>query len=152
MFDDYELYHGVVLRQIVIGAPYGARIKPFEREGRINAYAINGRIGLFIKHSSKRITPWPFTFHLDQVSDLLDLEATYPQTFIAFVCGTDGLVVLDVATLHQLVSFQESETAWIRVSRKPRSMYSVAGNNAELPNKVARGTGILLDAVQKSRT
>lgn len=149
MFDEYEQYHGVVLRQIIVGTMHGVRIKPFGHEGRINAYGINGRIGLFIKHSSKRMSPWPFTFHIDQVADLLDLEARHPECFAAFVCGTDGVVVLDIPTLHQLVSFEESESAWIRISRKPRSMYDVSGNRAELPNKVGRGTTIVLSAIER---
>ncbi len=74
MFDEYELYQGVVLRQIVVGAHAAVRVTPFERDGRVNAYVLNDSIGLFIKHSSKRLPPWSFTFHLEQVADLLDLE------------------------------------------------------------------------------
>jgi hypothetical protein len=151
MFDDYELYQGVVLRQIVVGAPRSVRFRPFEREGRINAYALNDRIGLFIKHSSKRLSPWPFTFHIEQVADLLDLESSFTNSFVAFVCGQDGLVTIDVATLHNLVSFEGTESAWIRISRKPRSMYTVVGNRDELPNKVGNGAALILDALQTFR-
>lgn len=151
MFDDYELYQGIALRQIVVAANKAVQVTPFERDGRVNAYVLDGNVGLFIKHSSKRMTPWPFTFHIEQVADLLDLEIAHPTSFVAFVCGMDGLVAIDVATLHQLVSFETSESAWIRISRKPRSMYSVSGNRDEMPNKVGRGATIIVDAIQEKR-
>ena len=117
----------------------------------MNAYVLNDSIGLFIKHSSKRLPPWSFTFHLEQVADLLDLEIAHTKSYVAFVCGMDGLVALDVATLHQLVTFEVSESAWIRIHRKPRSMYSVAGNRAELPTKIARGASTILEAISGAR-
>lgn len=148
MFDDYELYQGVVLRQIIVGAHATVRVTPFEKEGRVNAFVLNDKIGLFVKHSSKRMSPWRFTFHIEQIADLLDLEAAYFNSFVGFVCGMDGLVVIDVATLHQLVSFEDTETAWLRIDRKPRSLYDLSGNRGELPNKVPRGASLVHAALQ----
>jgi len=156
MFDEYEFYQGLVLRQLVTESELSLILRPFVREGRINAYVINGKIGVFIKHSAKRMSPWRFTFNLDQVSDLLDLEAKSLQSFVVFVCGDDGLVTLNVAVLYQIVSFQESERAWVRIERKPRSQYSVAGNKEEISQKVPTGTApiheTLLQAVKNWRT
>lgn len=147
MSDEYEFYQGVVLRQLVVSAVTSIIITPFVREGRINAFVINGKIGVFIKHSSKRMSPWRFTFTLDQIADLLDLEAACHDTFAVFVCGDDGLATLDVASLHKIVSFEDSEHAWIRFDRPPRSQYDVSANGAELPNKIARGTGPIQEAI-----
>ena len=97
MFDDYEFYQGVVLRNLIVNADFSVMVRPFVREGRISAFVINSRIGVFMKHSTKRMSPWRFTFGLDQVSDLLDLEAKYFDSFVVFICGSDGLVTLDVA-------------------------------------------------------
>lgn len=148
MFDEYEYYQGVVLRQLIVNADRSAIIRPFVKEGRINAFVVNARIGVFVKHSAKRISPWRFTFSLDQISDLLDLEGAYFDTFVVFVCGTDGMVSLDAGSLHQIVSFEDSEHAWVRIERSPRSQYGVAGNRAEFPNRVANGTSIILDALR----
>lgn len=140
MSDEYEFYQGLVLRHLVVHSELSLILRPFVREGRISAFAINGRVGLFIKHSTKRLSPWRFTFTIDQAADLLDLERKLPQSFAVFVCGDDGLLTLDIGRLHQIVTFQESEHAWVRVDRSPRSQYSVYGNRAELPFKVANGT------------
>jgi len=93
------------------------------------------------------MSPWRYSFNIEQAADLLDLEARLPKSFIVFVCGDDGLVTLDLATLHSIVSFQESEHAWVRIERKPRSQYGVAGNRAELDHKVASGTSQIYEAI-----
>src|SRR5262245_49624904 len=130
MSDEYEFYQGVVLRRLIVESETSLIIRPFVNEGRINAFVINGKVGVFIKHSAKRMSPWRFSFTLEQVADLLDLEAKAFDSFVVFVCGDDGLVTLDVASLHEIVSFEETEHAWIRVDRSPRSQYGVAGNRA----------------------
>src|SRR5882672_882988 len=100
MPDEYEFYQGAVLRQLVIESETSITFRPFVREGRINAFVLNGRVGLYVKHSSKRMSPWRFSFTIEQVADLLDLETRYPDSFIAFVCESDGIVTLSCADLH----------------------------------------------------
>ena len=84
MFDDYEFYQGVVLRNIIVGAGLSIFVRPFVREGRISAFVINSRIGVFVKHSAKLMPPWRFTFTLDQIADLLDLEAKFFKLVCCF--------------------------------------------------------------------
>lgn len=144
MLDEYEFYQGVVLRQLAVEADYSSlSFRPFVREGRINAFVVNGRVGVYLKHSSKRMSPWRFSFNIEQAADLLDLEQKFPDSFIVFVCGDDGLVTLSLADLHEVVNFQESDNAWVSISRPPRNQYELAGNKGELNNKVARGIGLI---------
>ena len=150
MLDEYEFYQGVVLRQLVIESDYSASFQPFERQGRIAAFVVNARVGVYVKHSSKRMSPWRFTFTIEQAADLLDLEHKFPDSFAVFVCGTDGLVTLSFADLHTIVSFQESENAWVSISRPPRTQYEVAGNRGELQYKVARGISAIPE-IMKAR-
>lgn len=150
MLDEYEFYQGVVLRQLAVENDYSMSVsfRPFVREGRVNAFVMNGRVGVYMKHSSKRMSPWRFTFNIEQAADLLDLEHKFPDSFMVFVCGTDGLVTLSFADLHSIVSFQESENAWVSVSRPPRTQYELAGNRGELKYKVARGIGLIPETLR----
>jgi hypothetical protein len=148
MLDDYEFYQGAVLRKLVVEGDYSTTIRPFAREGRITAFVVNGRVGVYVKHSSKRMSPWRFTFTIDQAADLLDLEQKYPDSFVTFVCGTDGIVTLSCLDLHNIVSFQESEAAWVSLSRPPRAQYELAGNKGELGSKVARGIGVIFEILK----
>jgi hypothetical protein len=151
MLDEYELYQGAVLRQLIVGTDMSLMIRPYIREGRINAFVLNGRVGIYVKHSSKRMPPWRFTFTIEQAADLLDLEVKFPESFVVLICETDGLVALSCFQLHDIVSFQASENAWVRVERPPRAQYAVAGNKGELKNKLSQGLGPILDSL-KSRS
>ncbi|SDT34473.1 hypothetical protein [Bradyrhizobium canariense] len=148
MLDEYEFYQGVVLRQLAVETDYSVSFRPFVREGRINAFVVNGRVGVYVKHSSKRMSPWRFSFTIDQAADLLDLEQRFPDSFVVFVCGTDGLVTLSFADLHTIVSFHESENAWVSVTRPPRAQYDLAGNRGELQYKVSRGIGVIPETLK----
>jgi hypothetical protein len=148
MSDEYEFYQGVVLRQLVVSADFAVMLRPYEKEGRINAFVLNGRIGVFIKHSAKRMSPWRFSFNIDQVSDLLDLTTAYSSSFVVFVCGDDGLVTLDVSTLYEIVSLQDTENAWVRIERPRRAQYAISGNKTELSNKIPNGVLQIIETIR----
>ena len=57
-------------------------------------------------------------------------------------------MTLDVARLHEIVTFDNSEKAWVAIERKRRSQYSVWGNRTELPNKIAHGTSVIQEAIR----
>ena len=109
---------------------------------------MNAKIGIYVKHSSKRMSPWRFTFTIDQAADLLDLEGKYPDSFVVFVCETDGLVALSLLQLHSIVDFQQTNNAWVSISRPPRAQYAISGNKGELDGKVPRGIGTVLETMQ----
>ena len=46
MSDEYEFYQGLVLRQLIVGSGLSLIVRPFVREGRINAFVINGKFGV----------------------------------------------------------------------------------------------------------
>jgi hypothetical protein len=96
------------------------------------------------------MSPWSFTFNIEQVADLLDLESRHFDSFVVFVCGDDGLVTLEVGDLHKIVGFEQSENAWVRIDRKPHSQYAVSGNRAELERKTANGISLVHDTIVKN--
>jgi hypothetical protein len=150
MLDEYEFYQGAVIRQLIVNSDTSMSFRPFVRLGRITAFVMNGRVGLYVKHSSKRMSPWRFTFTIEQAADLLDLEARFPNSFLVFVCEADGLVTLPFSMLHEIVNFQDSDNAWVSISRPPRAQYSVAGNREELEKKVPRGLGLIFETMKST--
>jgi hypothetical protein len=151
MFDEYERYQGLVLREIVIHTIKGVHIAPFQRSGRQRAFILNDQVAIFVKHSSKRLSPWQFTFHHEQLADLFELEAACDKLFLIFVCGPDGLATITMKEFRQIATFMDTEQAGIRIERKPRSMYGLSGNRGELQNKVQRGISIVGSALRKRR-
>jgi hypothetical protein len=151
MLDEYEFYQGAVLRQLIVGSSLSPSFRPFVREGRITAFVMNGRVGIYVKHSSKRMSPWRFSFTIEQAADLLDLEIKFPDSFLVFVCESDGLVTLSFSDLHAIVDFQQSNNAWLSISRPPRAQYQISGNSGELDRKVSRGIGPIYDVANRAR-
>ena len=144
---DQDTCQGLVLRAVIVESGRSVRVLPYNRHGRLDAFVFEDRVGVFIKYSTRTESPWRFTFHIEQVSELLDMEVEYPSAFAVFVCGADGVATIDLATLHDLVSFRETEQAWLRIERQPRSLYSIAGNRAELRSKVPRGVSPIIAAL-----
>ena len=151
MLDSFQASQGLVLREIIVGAARSVSVSPYNRFGRLDAYIFDKAVGVSIRYSTKRLSPWPFTFHIAQVSELLDLEVECRACFASFVCGIDEIVTIDMATLHELVSFKANEQAWLRIARKPRSLYSLVGNRAVLNRKVPRGATPIIDALRELR-
>jgi hypothetical protein len=151
MLDELDLVQGAVIRQIVVGSSSAVSVSPFNRSGRVNAFVIDARVGLYVKHSTKRLSPWTFTFHRDNWQELTDVQAAHNDTFIALVCGKDGVATIDMGILSDLVTFESTDQAWLRVERTPRSMYSVSGNRNELARKISRGVAPVSLALQQAR-
>jgi len=95
------------------------------------------------------MSPWRFSFNIEQAADLLDLEQKFPDSFVVFVCGDDGLVTLSFGDLHEIVDFQESDNAWVSIARPPRAQYELTGNKGELGNKVARGISLIPETIKE---
>lgn len=152
MLDDLELIQGAVLRQIVVGASAPVRLAPLSNAGRINTFVVDESVGVHVKHSTKRMSPWLFTFHVDQLAELVEMQKSHKNSFVALVCGMDGVATLDMTTLQSLINFDSSEQAWIRVSRQRRSMYGISGNHSDLSHKVARGVSSVHSALEQHRS
>ena len=58
MTPDYQFYHGALLHEIITTAGREVRIELRNLHGRADAYVLDGTVGLLIKHSALRITPF----------------------------------------------------------------------------------------------
>jgi hypothetical protein len=63
MISEFEFFHGVVFARMlhVTQRQLAISIKPYSASDNA-AYLINGTIGIYIKYSSKRLSPWRFSF------------------------------------------------------------------------------------------
>ena len=151
MISEFEYYHGVVLRSMIVTSPSGLSIEVNDESGRVNNYIINGRIGIHIKHSAKRLTPWQYSFSVAHLQEILELRRETESVWLVFVCGPDGVVAI---TLNEFSSITESRPGGvvpIRVDRGRNKMYRVMGNAGALPFTKARGVvPIVADAISQS--
>ena len=127
---EYERYHGLVIRSLVLHLKYGVQIKVLDAHGIVNSFVLNNVVGLYIKHCSKRITPWIFSFTPDNLTELSLLRENTTSVFVALVCGPDGFLVLSLEDIQLLADKKQAANALtIHVARRKRQMYIVGGKN-----------------------
>jgi hypothetical protein len=129
---EVERYHGVVLARLVRGG--GKRSVSIEPQADSRAaYLIDGRVGLFVKYSTSRLSPWAFTFSNNHRLELERLRKSSRTVLVALVCGNDGVACLTLSELRGLLEVGPGGVAAIRASRGRRQKYVIrAGSRKNL--------------------
>jgi hypothetical protein len=145
-----EFYHGAVLARLVRGRiSQGVTIRAYEA-GR-SGYILNESIGLYVKYSANRLTPWSFNFSSEHQEEISNLKSECTTLFVALVCGEDGIACLSQLEYRALLDDQFESTGWIKVSRRTREKYLLTGSDAqrkfkvgdnEFPSKVHEALGL----------
>ncbi len=135
MIHEFEFYHGAVLAKIALDGK-GADIQAYNSPSR-SSYVINKNVGLYIKHSTNRLTPWSFSFSHEHQDEIQKMKDEFGQVFVALVCGKDGIACLSFDELKHVLDDIHGDYEWIRVSRRPREKYTIKGSNGKLRFKVA---------------
>jgi hypothetical protein len=145
MIRDYEKYHGIVLRALVAESSQPLTIAVDDIHGRINGYVVNQRVAIYIKHSSKRLTPWRFGFSSDHIGELNYLKGKYKSLYVVLICGIDGFACLSYPKLLEIAADAPNEPLSIGLARSRNQMYGVYGAKRMLDRKVAIGVRAILD-------
>jgi penicillin-binding protein-related factor A (putative recombinase) len=114
-------------------------------------YLINERIPIYIKYSTKRTSPWTFTFHREQQHRQEFLAEIQRECLMCFVCGKDGIVALSHKDFRQVLdhNFELQESVTIR--RRHNKMYEIKGRDGILSRKMSKNSLADVLAPMKSR-
>src|SRR5262249_1798989 len=126
MIAEFDRYHGVVLRQILVAKGDTTSLGVVNLSGRVDAFSVD-RAAFQIKHSAKRLSPWQFTYIEENLAELTELRRRFNPVWAFLVCGDDGVVGLSLEELHSIVRIGQGGAGWVRVSRSRNSMYRVSG-------------------------
>ena len=148
MIGEFEQYHGAAIRELIVGAGRVISIETFDDMGRVNTYRINGSIGLHIKHSSKRLPPWQFTYLDDNLEEIQRLATKCGSVWLIHVCGLDGIVALSHSEFCSINPVDAETTSFVRVDRDRNTMYRVNGTGGKLARPKRRGLHGLFDELQ----
>jgi len=130
---NYTFFHGTALVRIV----QDKRAFGIKLYSGNNTYLVNDSACVYIKHSSKRLSPWVFTFLPEHIKDIDKIRKDLSNTYIVLICNDDGICCLNFKEFSQLVFVGSSnQTKWIRVRRSPREKYTVTGSDGELRYKI----------------
>jgi len=147
MINEYEFYHGAALRSICEGSNKPVSIEVLDNHYDNSAYAINNKVGLYIKHTKKRLTPWVFTFHKQHQDFVLELKDIYDEVITLLICNSDGVVGLTFKELKNILDENHDDAEWIRVERRKRELYKVTGSDGKLEYKIKQ-TDFISKALQ----
>jgi hypothetical protein len=137
MIRDVEFFHGAALVRLVRSGQRLA-ISPFN--GWSNAsYVVNDRCGLYLKHSSSRMSPWGFTFRRDHQHEIDEMHRLTGYVVVGLICNDDGVVGLDYIEFRTVLDTNHEAAEGIGISRKPRGMYMVKGRDGELRYRIGEG-------------
>jgi hypothetical protein len=137
MIKDFEFFHGVVFARILHGTRRSLTVCPFQSVSN-SSYVVNGSVGIYVKYSSKRMTPWHFTFKKEHQAEIDLMKSSFKNVFLVLVCNDDGIVCLSYSELKEILDNQHDPIEWISATRRKRKMYSVKGSNGELDFKIGK--------------
>ena len=134
MIKEFEFYHGAVLSQLIhADIPVSVKLYPTKSNA---SYIVNGRVGVYVKHCAKRMSPWRFSFQKSHQDEILKMKNDLGEMFLALVCHDDGIAVLSFNELKMILNEVHEDTEWISVTRKPREKYTVKGSDGKLKYKI----------------
>lgn len=136
MTKEFEQYHGIVFTQILHQAEEAIEAKFYPTKSN-SSYSINGKAGLYIKYSTKRTSPWRFTFLKSHQDEILEMYQHFGEVFIALVCRDDGVAVLNYEELKMILDENHGDAEWVSITRGRRTQYSVSGSDGRLDFKVS---------------
>lgn len=135
MIKEFEFFHGLVFARILHGTQRPISIRTFPSESNAS-YVVNDFIGIYIKYSSKRMTPWHFTFKKEHQEEIELMNKNLENVFLLLVCNDDGIVCLSYDELKQILDDQHGDIEWISAARNKREMYAVKGSDGKLGFKI----------------
>lgn len=137
MSKDFEPFHGLVLCRLIHSNKINS-IKLYPSKSNAS-YVINDRIGIFTKYSSKRLTPWRFSFLKEHQDEIKKMKSELDLVFILLVCNRDGVVCLDYKEFKQILDEEHEEIEWVSATRKKREHYIVNGSDGKLDFRIGPG-------------
>lgn len=102
-----------------------------------NTYLVNDIACIYLKHSTKRLTPWSFTFMPEHIREIAEIRKKIRNVYIVLICNDNGICCLSYEELSQLIFIGKfNKSKFIRVSRSPREKYEVSGSDGKLRYKI----------------
>ena len=133
--NEHEFYNGVVLNRLIRkGKPI--KIDVFPTSGN-NSFMINEKVGLYLKYSTKKISPWRFSFTKEHQEEMKIMRDLLENIYLVLICGKDGIACIEYEELKQVLDEYYEEVEWVSASRLKREQYSIKGSNGKLDFKIA---------------
>ena len=133
---DIEYYYGAVFFRL-IGSGIVKSMEPLNRYKSKGIYLLNKIIPIYIKYSTKRLSPWSFSLSREHQDDFMRLKKEYGTAFMIFVCGIDGICSIEFDEFKNILDHVHEEVEWVRIARSKKESYRIKGKDGELKHKIS---------------
>ena len=137
MIKEFSFYHGVVFSALSHYSRKPLTIMQYHSQDNAS-YIINDNVGVYIKYSTKRLSPWQFSFQPLHLLELQEIDQKYQELVVMLVCRDDGIAGLTFEELIQVIDIDSTTTESISVNRRPREKYAVKGSLGALKYKISK--------------
>jgi len=137
MISEFEFFHGAVFARMLHATQQTIAVAPYSESDNAS-YVINGNKGIYIKYSTKRLSPWRFSFQGRHYEMILQMRRNLEEVFVILVCHDDGVVVLTFEEFQQIVKVEEAAVQWISAARNRKQMYLIKGSDGKLAFKIGK--------------
>lgn len=141
MIKEFEFYHGVVFSKIIHESNLPISISLYPTPSN-SSYTLNGAIGIYVKYSTKRLSPWRFSFKKEHQEEVLEMKKLLNEVFLVFVCGDDGVASLNSYETRMVLNEIHKDMEWVSLARNPRQEYLVKGSDGKLDYKISQNNSI----------
>ena len=93
-------------------------------------------VGIFIKYSTKRLSPWRFSVYKSEQEELEIFEKHCGKAFLILVCGNDGIAALNFDQLKEVLDENYEDIEWISAERRLNQEYQIRGTDGKLNRKI----------------
>ena len=137
--DKFEFYHGAVLSKLM-NSGEEISVKSFPTTSLCTYSLNNNKVGIYIKYSQKRMTPWRFTFKKVHQEELKIVSEMHDKTFLVLVCGDDGVGCIEYEKLKKVLDENYDAVEWVKLHRFRRESYEFSGSNGKLKHKLQKSS------------
>lgn len=137
MIKEFEFYHGLVFARILHATQKPISIKTFPSPDNAS-YVLNDKVGIYIKYSTKRLSPWRFSFQKRHQDEISEMKNNIGEVFLLLVCNDNGIVALSFEELKQILNETHEQVEWISAARGKREMFAVKGSDGKLEFKIGK--------------
>lgn len=137
MINEFEFFHGAVLARMLHATQQPMVVAPYSEFDNAS-YVINESKGVYIKYSTKRLTPWRFSFQKRHQEKILEMKRGLGEVFVVLVCNDDGAVVLTFEEFQAVVKSDSADGQWVSAARNRRQMYLIEGSDGKLAFKIGK--------------
>jgi len=131
---EQDIYHGPALMHVVEHPSFKALNKASKVYGH---YLINTDRHLFVKYSTKKKSPWQFTFNPIDFKAMVSNNIKGAKVYIALVCGRSTICALTISELNDIVDLTAKSVQTVTVKVPSGGSCHVHGSDGELKNAVA---------------